>query len=199
MDPAEIRFNRQTARLYTSIIQLQIIAPSYIHPCGLLLHNSNHPMGTAISETETTHRSSRQMNSWKLVCLSYYSIEFGPSNYLCIPWDHQYPDRSHTFPESPSQSGNKEKKTCNTIILIMNYMCSKDHSRLFFPTLCLKIPTHSKWYPYLLSYAGLWIRIRNRIRIRIQSGLWIQIRIRIRNPDPDPRGQKWPTKVEKNW
>jgi hypothetical protein len=33
--------------------------------------------------------------------------------------------------------------------------------------------------------------------IRIQSGQWI--RIRIRNPDPGPGGQKWPTKVEKNF
>ncbi len=47
----------------------------------------------------------------------------------------------------------------------------------------------SKFGTFWVLGAMLWIRI--------QSGLWI--RIRIRNPDPDPRGQKWPTKVEKNW
>jgi hypothetical protein len=44
------------------------------------------------------------------------------------------------------------KKTCNTIILIMNYtymiyMCFKDHSH-FLPLMLKKIPTHSK---YLVS------------------------------------------------
>ncbi len=49
--------------------------------------------------------------------------------------------------------------------------------------------------PTFLAFSFPCVFLNSRLRIRIQSGHWIRIRIR----NSDPGGQKWPTKVEKNF